>query len=359
MHITFISPANLSGGCRVVAIYAKRLIQRGHKVTVIAWERPKPRSFYRRFRRWLRVQFGAKKGVEASHFDNMGVTYRRNHSQQPSDGGDLIPDADVIVATWWATAEWVAELPAQKGAKVYFIQHHEIHQPQSVERVKATYRLPLKKITISHWLVDLMRDSYGDPNTVRVANSVDTQQFYADSRGRQAVPTVGFMYSNKYFKGIDVSLKALEIVRAELPNLRVVMFGEQPPPALQSPPNSDFTAKPAQQQIRNLYAQCDVWLCGSRAEGFHLPPLEAMACRCPVVSTSVGGPLDIIQDGKNGFLVGVEDADGLAKALLKVLRLPEPEWQRLSDAAYATAIGYTWDDATELFEQELQRITNS
>ena len=37
-----------------------------------------------------------------------------------------VPDGDLIIATWWETAEWVNALSPNKGAKVYFIQHHEI-----------------------------------------------------------------------------------------------------------------------------------------------------------------------------------------------------------------------------------------
>jgi len=126
------------------------------------------------------------------------------------------------------------------------------------------------------------------------------------------------------------------------------------PPHSALPPGSSFHYRPAQNDIKNIYAQCDVWLCGSRGEGFHLPPLEAMACRCPVVSTAVGGPSDIVQDGVNGYVVPIEDSTGLAEHLDRVLSLSDVAWRAMSDAAYATATRYTWDDATILFEQGLQ-----
>ena len=83
----------------------------------------------------------------------------------------------------------------------------------------------------------------------------------------------------------------------------------------------EFHYRPPQNELRQLYGQCDVWLCGSRQEGFHLPMLEAMACRCPVVSTRIGGPADILEDDINGFLVDVEDATRLGERLVEVLRL--------------------------------------
>jgi glycosyltransferase involved in cell wall biosynthesis len=265
-----------------------------------------------------------------------------------------VPDADVAIATWWETAEWVAALSPAKGAKAHFIQGHEVFPGQPVERVKSVWGLPMHRITISKWLVDLARNTYSDTRVSLVSNSVDTSQFFAKPRTKQAVPTVGLMYSSMQIKGLDVSLKAIELVKKTTPCLRLVSFGlDKPNGSLPLPSDAYYVQCPPQDSIRDLYAQCDVWLCGSRTEGFHLPPLEAMACRCPVVSTRVGGPLDIVEDGRNGFLIDIEDHEGLADRLLRVLRLPDPDWRAMSDAAYATATRFTWEDATALFEQAL------
>jgi glycosyltransferase involved in cell wall biosynthesis len=65
--------------------------------------------------------------------------------------------------------------------------------------------------------------------------------------------------------------------------------------------------------------------------------------------------MDIIQEGVNGHLVDVGDAQALADRLLRVLKLPNVDWKKMSDAALATAQRYTWDDATVLFESALER----
>ena len=80
-----------------------------------------------------------------------------------------------------------------------------------------------------------------------------------------------------------------------------------------------------------------------------------MACRCPVVSTKVGGPIDIIVNGKNGYLVEIGDSSALAAKSMSVLGLDLAAWEAMSEAALATATRYSWDDATDLFEQALQR----
>jgi glycosyltransferase involved in cell wall biosynthesis len=165
------------------------------------------------------------------------------------------------------------------------------------------------------------------------------------------------LYATIPAKGVDVALAALERVRRRLPDLRVIAFGaERIAAQLPLPEWVEFHYRPAQDEIPRLYARCDVWLCASRREGFHLPALEAMACRCPVVSTRMGGPADFIEEGVNGFLVGVEDAAGLAERLLAVFAFEAPLWRQMSDAALATATRYSWDDATELFERALEQI---
>jgi glycosyltransferase involved in cell wall biosynthesis len=100
---------------------------------------------------------------------------------------------------------------------------------------------------------------------------------------------------------------------------------------------------------------CDVWLCGSWVEGFGLTILEAMACRCPAVSTRAGGPEEIIEEGVTGHLVPAGDSAALADRLAHVLRLPDAEWRAMSDAAHARARSYSWDDAADLFESALAR----
>jgi len=262
-----------------------------------------------------------------------------------------------VIATWWETAEWVARLSPRKGAKAYFIQGYEVFDHTTAERLKATWRMPLYKITISKWLVELAAREYGDRRVWLVPNSVDTNQFYAPPRGRQAQPTVGLLYSTAKWKGVDVSLKAIELATKRVPGLRLVAFGaESATKWLPLPPDSSFYHLPAQDSIRAVYASCDVWLCGSYSEGFHLPLLEAMACRCPVVSTRVGGSADIIKSGWNGYIVPVGDAEALANRLVDVLTLDEAEWRAMCDAALTTATRYTWDDATNLLEAALSEI---
>jgi len=290
---------------------------------------------------------------EPSFFDNLGVEHKITDRYRPVEDKD-VPDADVVVATWWETAEWVAKLSPSKGAKAYFIQHHEIFDYLPQGRVEATWMLPMHKITISEWLVELARTKYGDEKVSLAPPSVDTKQFYACPRNKQSVPTVGLMYSTLNWKGTDIALKAFSLAAEKIPNLRLVAFGtEAPSSELPLPANAEYVIQPDQDKIKDYYSKCDAWLLASRSESFGLPIIEAMACRTPVISTKVGAAPEILSGG-TGILVRPEDPQEMAKAIESICQLPNSKWQAMSEAAYAKVSNYTWEDATDHFEAALK-----
>jgi glycosyltransferase involved in cell wall biosynthesis len=155
------------------------------------------------------------------------------------------------------------------------------------------------------------------------------------------------------FKGTDIVLEAFARAGRLIPGLRLVAFGNEPvKPELPLPAGGEYHQSPPQDRLRTMYARCDAWLCGSRAEGFGLPILEAMACRTPVIATPAGAATELLAGG-GGVLVRPEDPADMARGIVHLCGLSDPEWRKLSDAAYATATGYSWDDATGLFEDAL------
>lgn len=357
MRVTFLLPGpNMSGGIKVVAIYARMLGNRGHNVVLVS-PPPKPVPLRSKLRLLIKGQgWPSPLTCPNSHLDHLGLDYRvLDQWRVPTD--DDVPDGDVVVATWWETAEWVNNLSDSKGAKVYFVQHHETvfftHQPD--ERARATYRLPMHKIVIARWLQDLMREMYDDAAVDLVPNSVDLAQFHAAPRGRQTRPTVGFLYHDAHFKGVDITLSAVSRLKMLYPNLRAICFGSVfPSKDLPLEGWIEFHHLPAQDTIKDLYAQCDVWITASRSEGFNLPAMEAMACRTPVVATRTGWPEEAVVTGKNGVLVDIDDINGLVRGVEHVLNLPDKEWSQMSSHAFETVASSSWDASAMLFEEALK-----
>jgi glycosyltransferase involved in cell wall biosynthesis len=360
MQITFVcAPPNLSGGNRVIAIYAEYLKKFGHNVRLVYPRqrtqsiRPIIREFLKALGRSRTSNPGSQNKI-TSHFEQIDVDKIEVDREGYLTETD-IPDADVVIATWWETAEWLNQCSPAKGRKFYFIQHHELFEYVPISRVRATYRMPLVKIVIAKWLSDVMQQEYDDRTSILVPNAVDHQQFNAQRRTKQVRPTIGMLFNKTPFKGMDIAFAIINKLQAELPNLRIISFGADAPTAdISLPINTELIVAPAQQSIRELYAQCDVWLTTSRSEGFNLPAMEAMACRTPVVSTRTGWPAEAIVDGHNGYLGAVDAVDELTNAARKILTLSPEQWQDMSDHAYATVESSNWENSARMFEHALQ-----
>ena len=271
---------------RVVSIYTELLQKRSHKIFIVSTP-PRQATLSQQFRSLLRGrgwQSAPKK--EQSHFDKVDVESRVLETYGPITDKD-IPDADIIMATWWETAEWVAKLSPSKGTKVYFLQHYEAFDCVPKGRVEATWRLPMHKIAVALWLADIARNQYADLSVSLVPPTVDTKQFYdpqsraPQPRGKQLVPTVGMYYTTTPWKGCDIALKAFSLAAEKIPNFLLVAFGSGNtlhPNLL--PDGTEYNKASTQYQVKEFYSKCDAWLFSSSSEGFGLPIIEAMASAC-------------------------------------------------------------------------------
>jgi glycosyltransferase involved in cell wall biosynthesis len=355
MRITFVlPPLNATGGIRSNAELAAALQRRGHEVLAVF--PPKEQVPLHRRLNWFVSGKGWKKNIRRapSYFDKSPVPQRELDRHRPVTGAD-VPDADAVIATWWETAEWVRAMPKSKGAPVYMIRHHEtLTSPRDVERAAATYRLPFHKVTISKWLVDVMNETYGDRDVSLVPNSVDPGVFNCPPRERGVRPTVSLMVADEPLKGTATAVAVLKKVQESVPDLNVLAFGFRRP-QIEFPNFFTFVENPKLEALKNLYASSDLFLYTSVLEGFGRPALEAMACRCPLVSTAVGGPSDFIKQGVDGFISPIDDVEDLAKNVKSVLAMSPGEWKAMSEAAHQTTASYTWDHAGERMERALER----
>lgn len=367
LRVTFLlKRADLSGGCRVVRIYAEALAARGHHVEIVSCPEPHE-PLRRRVKRALAGGgFAPLPRTVPNQLEGSAIphTVVRAH-EEPTP--DEVPDADVVVATWWETAEWASRLPASKGRPLFFVQHDERifteMDSSRRDRVEATWRLDMPAVVVADWIAEEMVRHGADPSRLRrVPNAVDATRFRAEPRDKQNTPTVGLMFNWIHFKGVDVAVKAIALARETLPGLKVTAFGhaELRHCPFEPPANMEYVSSPAQEAIPGIYARCDAWLFASRCEGFGLPILEAMACRTPVIGTPAGAAPELLgprpgPDGEPaGVLVPMEDPAAMAEAIVRVVSLSNPDWRALSDRAHRVATEYTWEEATDLFEARLR-----
>ncbi|MGW5430146.1 glycogen synthase [Streptomyces sp. NPDC004059] len=98
-------------------------------------------------------------------------------------------------------------------------------------------------------------------------------------------------------------------------------------------------------EVIQLLTRAAVFACPSVYEPLGIVNLEAMACGTPVVASRVGGIPEVVDDGRTGLLVDVDDAfeAGLTRALDTVLGDPEAA-RRMGEAGRERAVGeFGWD----------------
>jgi len=332
------------GSYRVMYEYANRLVRRGHEVHVVY-----PILFNSSRGTLIGIiQFvrsllkSTDRIVEWFPLHSRVLTHKVIGVQ--ANPFSALPESDV----------WLGMLPlphiiywlkSTKKPFVVFVQH-----PKEV-MYAANCRVPL--IAVSKFIFEHL-SSYGVERLFLVPNGVDLSVFYPKCSIEDRPKTIGMTYVPKGFKDPYTGLEALYRVKRVKPDVEIIMFGPtRRPPRVQIP--ITFYSRVPAEKVADIYNRCSVFVSSSRAEGFCLPVLEAMACGCAVVTTDSGGVRDFAEHGENALVVPPGDPQAIADAVLYLLDNPGVRWQ-LARNGLEKARQMTWDASVEQLERILQGI---
>jgi glycosyltransferase involved in cell wall biosynthesis len=111
-----------------------------------------------------------------------------------------------------------------------------------------------------------------------------------------------------------------------------------------------------EEDLASLYSSCRLCVYPSLYEGFGLPPLEAMACGAPVITSNIQTIVETV--GTAARLVSPSDVQAIALAISQLLR-DGAERRRLSSAGLARAAQFTWEKTAhltlEVYREALRR----
>lgn len=350
MKITFVLPFDGRrpvGGVKVVYEYANHLVQRGHEVTLIH-----PAGLYLGVGindRWYRnvakyVLFALTQNYLPKNWFSLDPRVRVRWV--PSLSERFVPEADVVVATAWETAEWVTRYQQHRGRKHYLIQHVEDWCGDR-DRVLNTWKLPLKKIVISRWLGEIAQ-SLGETYCY-IPNGLDFQRFGVDHAIEKRNPhKILMLHHTLEWKGTSQGLAALAKVHARIPDIQVTLFGVEAPQPGELPDWVRFERLPSKSRLRELYNEAAIFVSPSWAEGWALPPAEAMQCGCATVLTDIGGHEYAIRN-QTSLLSTPKDIDQMALNIETLIRDNDLRI-RLANASVAEIAQYTWARATDALE---------
>ena len=116
----------------------------------------------------------------------------------------------------------------------------------------------------------------------------------------------------------------------------------------------EFTGSRGRNVLSRYYSAANVFVTTPWYEPFGITPIEAMACRRPVVGSATGGIKYTVVDGKTGFLVPPKDPDALARRLAVLARNPTLAEQMGRAGALRARNMFTWPkvgaDLAAIFE---------
>ena len=142
-------------------------------------------------------------------------------------------------------------------------------------------------------------------------------------------PYILYVGSERPRKNLGRLFEAFAKVKSELPELKLVKAGAvgrseeyrrnvmRKLDSLGITRDVIFVDSASRLDLAHYYSSASLLAYPTLYEGFGLPPLEAMACGCPVVTSNTSSLAEVV--GKAGIMVDPYDVDGLAQAMKQVL----------------------------------------
>ncbi|NVJ86822.1 MAG: glycosyltransferase [Algoriphagus sp.] len=159
------------------------------------------------------------------------------------------------------------------------------------------------------------------------------------------VPVIGkvavFRSQKRLWLWVEIAIRILK----KEPNVHFLLVGDGEwrsrieKQILDSGFEKNFHLVGVQKEVLPFLNILDIYLSSSEFEGLPIAMLEAMACEVPVVATRAGGIGEVIQDGKQGFLTGIDEWEDLEGYCLKLLRDAELQ-QKMAKAARSQVVNH-------------------
>jgi glycosyltransferase involved in cell wall biosynthesis len=154
-------------------------------------------------------------------------------------------------------------------------------------------------------------------------------------------------------KNLDVLVAATKKLAESHTPARPLIVGDGPYMAEMKRllPDAIFTGYLGGEDLAVAYASADLFVFPSTTDTFGNVVLEAQACAVPAIVSDVGGPRDLVQHGKDGFVTKAHDVAELAGAIRRLVEDPALR-QRMGAAARGRVESRDWTEAFEKFWYE-------
>ena len=244
--------------------------------------------------------------------------------------------------------------------------------PERKTRMLAALKNATRVFSVSDSLKQLVVSLGADSDKIRViGNGIDVAKFYplakTVARAELAIPknakvlvSVGALVDRKGFHRV---IEILPTLAAKYPELIYLIVGgdspegyirerlEQQVKTLGLEKNVRFLGAYPSEQLKLPLSAADLFVLATANEGWANVFLEAMACGLPVITTEVGGNIEVVNAPELGTVVPFGDSAALLAALLQGF---ETVWDRSLIIQYARE--NSWDTRVRILVEEFQRL---
>lgn len=119
--------------------------------------------------------------------------------------------------------------------------------------------------------------------------------------------------------------------------------------------NVHFLGVVEKEKLEELYRECGVCVIPSIYEGFSLPILEGMAHKKAVITTNVGVASEVVENGRNGFVVEKRDPALIASIIRRCIE-DEKLFRRVAQNGLLTSRKLTWENTAKKTIQIYEKV---
>ncbi|MEM3907440.1 MAG: glycosyltransferase family 4 protein [Nitrososphaerota archaeon] len=350
-------PIDGSGGAKIVAKLVNELHARGVKVAVMVF----PRSEWAKvldadfqgyssisklvqdlhdssylYRVMHPVLRRIRKGISNCSFIKGVKIYNARHNP--------IPPSEFYVATNFMNATELESLGIEKKKIILFSQVDETQKLYShsyADKAENVYRDFANKVFINRNVADRF------PPAKVIPMGIDLDNFHLSNRiDRRNINSVIFSLRKGIQKDPDTAIAAINNLHQRMPDLQINAYGNLDPKDV--PGFVNYFKSPTDRKLSELLNSSAIFVLTSQLEGYPLPPLEAMACGCAVVSTDNAGIREYIIDGENGLIVPPGNPEAISDSIISLVA-DRDRLRYIAENGLKTALEHSYSRMTDKF----------
>lgn len=365
MKITyFFTNLGLTGGPMILYNLMNGLSEKGYEVYVVTmyenfrWDKDTYKKFVHNKNKFQNRKFNLQGKIlnrilgknVSSRIALISKLLMRNYEK-------LNIESDIFVATHVSTADATYRLSNGKKIVMHNLHFEELMFDTYSDRasLRILNYVPFNHIVDCGWLHQMFKRYYGIDAMI-INPGLDSSIFKGEVNNDKysntdTVRLITYCDPQRKFKGFDQQIAILKKLWDMNKNIEIQIYGNDPKTSLFP---YTFLGWVSQDRLAKYYSESHLALIFSWYEAFPLPPIEAMASGCAVVSSKYGTE-DYLVDGVTGIIINPFDIDGSARKINEVIGKPDLMSQ-LAQNGLGVPKNFVWGKQVDKLDQFLQGL---